>query len=417
VKIINQKRRIQPARLIIKNNLTIKMMRTFFTLFLVLAVIAGFAQKKPKISQAKTALEEENYAEAKSIVDAAIVHEKTKEDPVTWFVRGQVYAALDTAGNEPGALETALEAFDKTLELDPGQKKVNTVDFTTGTVVNVDSKKQEYYAHYYNQALVNYNSENFNDAADYFETAFYIMPSDTNAILNAAYAAAYAKNDEKANEHFNKAYEAGLRDMNIFLQLYNYALGKENFDDALDAIKKGREVYPTNIDLMKYEVNLYIQMDKADEARQGIEEALKKEPENADLLFTLGVLKDESGDKDGAVETYNKAIEADPNHFNSLFNLGAIYYNEVSEFVKEQGGLNYYPGKSRPDLNEKKKYEELETMIEKTLKETLPTWEKLYTIDNTDLNVLQTLQYIYKGLKKTEQYDKISSELEAIQEN
>ncbi|MBC6409816.1 MAG: tetratricopeptide repeat protein [Ekhidna sp.] len=393
-----------------------KMIRTFFTLFLALTVITGFAQKKPKISQAKTALEEGDYAEAKSIVDAAIVHEKTKEDPITWFVRGQVYAALDTANNEPGALETSLEAFDKTLELDPDQKKVNTIDFATGTVTNVESKKQGYYSYYYNRALDGYNSENFTDAANYFETAFYIMPSDTNAILNAAYSASLAKDDEKANRNFNKAYEAGVRDMNIFLQLYNYAFKKENFDDALDAIKKGREAYPNDIDLMKYEVNLYIQMEKIDEARQGIEKAIKAEPENTDLLFTLGVLKDESGDKEGALEAYNSALEVDPNHFNSLFNLGVISYNKASELVKEQGSLNYYPGKSRPDANEKKRYEELETMIEEKLKETLPTWEKLYTLNDTDLNVLQTLQYIYNGLKKTEQYNKISSELEALQE-
>ena len=392
------------------------MIRTFFTLFLASMLMTGFAQKKPKINQAETALEKGDYAEAKLIVDAAIVHEKTKEDPITWFIRGQVYAALDTANNEPGALETSLQAFDKALELDPDQKKINSIDLTTGTVTNVESKKQGYYAYYFNRASNSYNSEDFIDAADCFETAFYIMPSDTNAILYAATAAYYAKDDEKANENYTKAYEAGSRDMNVFLQLYNYQLGKENFDAALDIIKKGRDTYPDDIDLMKYEVNLYIQMDKVEEARESIEEAIKAEPENTDLLFTLGVLKEESGDREGAVEAYNEALKVDPNHFNSLFNLGVISYNEVSAFVKEQGSLNYYPGKSRPDPNEKKRYEELQTAIEETLNDTLPTWEKLYTLNNSDTNVLQTLQYIYKALNKTEQYNKISAELDAALE-
>ncbi|MDE0470847.1 MAG: tetratricopeptide repeat protein [Ekhidna sp.] len=392
------------------------MIRTFFTLFLAAILTIGFAQKKPKINQAEAALKKRDYAEAKSIVDAAIAHEKTKEDPITWFVRGQVYAALDTANNEPGALETSLQAFDKALELDPDQKKINSIDLATGTVTNVDSKKQGYYAYYFNRASNSYNSENFMDAADCFETAFYIMPSDTNAILYAATAAYYAQDDEKANKNYTKAYEAGSRDMNVFLQLYNYELKKENFDAALDIIKKGRETYPDDIDLMKYEVNLHIQMEKTEEARKSIEKAIEAEPENTDLLFTLGVLKEESGDKEGALDTYNEALKADPNHFNSLFNLGVISYNEVSSFVKEQGSLNYYPGKPRPDPKEKKRYEELQTAIDETLRETLPIWEKLYTLNNSDINVLQTLQYIYKALKKTEQYNKISSELDAALE-
>ena len=215
-------------------------MRTFLTLMLAAICVAGYSQKKPKINQALAAMEEGELAEAKSIIDAAITHEKTKEDPKTWYYRGQIYAALDTANNEPGALDESLKAFDKALELDPDQKSFNSVDFATGQISNVDSKLQGYYAYYYNQAIAAYNAETFDKAADNFETAYYIMKTDTNAILNAAYSASAAGDDARAEANYVKTYEAGVKDKNVFLQLYNFAVKEERYEDALGYMRKGK---------------------------------------------------------------------------------------------------------------------------------------------------------------------------------
>lgn len=390
-------------------------MRTFLTLFAALIVVATMAQKKPKINQAKTALADKDYATAKSIVDQAIEHEKTKEDPVAWFVRGQVYAALDTANSEPGALETSIAAFDKALELDPEEKKISSFDINTGAMVDVAFKKQGYYTYYYNKAIVSYNAGEYQSAADNFETAFYIMPSDTNAVLNAAYAAGAADNTEQAKKNYIGALDAGIVNKNIYLQLYNYATKAENYEEALAVIQRGREALPTDIDLMKFEVNLFIQLGQKDEAKAKLEKAIAADPESADLQFTLGVLLDESGDLEGAKGAYSKALQIDPDHFNSNFNLGVLAYNKVSELVKEQGNLNYYPGQSRPNQAEKKKYEELNTQIDVELENSLPIWEKLYSLNNTDENVLQTLGYIYKALGKKAEHAKIEGELKALQ--
>ncbi len=383
-------------------------MRTFLTLLLATIIcIAGYSQKqpKPKLNKVKPALEEGNYSEAKTIVDLAIDYEKTKDDPMTWFWRGQVYAALDTANNEPGALEESLKAFDKALELDPEQKKLSSMDFTTGSVVNVDTKKQGLYAYYYNEAINDYNDQNFEGAAENFETAFVIMPADTNSILNAAYAASAAEMPEKAKENFEKAYKAGSTDKNIFLQLYNYAVQEEDFEGALQVIQNGREVSPDDLDLMKYEINLLIQLEKTEEARMGLEKAIEADPGNADLLFSMGVLKEELGEVDDAVNYYKHAIEADPYHFNSNFNLAVFTFNLANEMMKERNGLSY---------KEEKKINELTTKINVQLNEALPLWEKLYSIDSTDQTVLETLGYIYTNLKMNDKAEKMADELDAI---
>ncbi|MEM6734835.1 MAG: tetratricopeptide repeat protein [Bacteroidota bacterium] len=381
-------------------------MKTFLTILLATTIcITGYSQKKPKVNKIEPALKEGNYSEAKMIIDEAIIYEKTKDDPEVWFLRGQVYAALDTANNEPGALEESLKAFDKALELDPEQKKISSVDFNTGSVVNVESKKQGYYSYYYNNAINAYNDESFESAAENFEMAFYIMPSDTNAILNAAYSAAAAELDEKAKSNFEKAYEAGSTDKNIFLQLYNYAVKEEDLEKGLDAIQKGREVYPEDLDLMKYEVNLYIQLKRTEEARKGLEEAIAADPENVDLLFSMGVLQEEVGNVDTAIEYYKKAISIDPNHFNSNFNYAVYVFNRANEMMKERNALNY---------KEEEKIDELTAKINAQLEEALPLWEKLYAMNSTDQTVLETLGYIYTNLKMDDMANKISDELEAV---
>ena len=368
--------------------------------------VVGYAQKKPKINQALSAMEDGNLAEAKTIIDAAIQHEKTKDDAKTWYYRGQIYAALDTANNEPGALDESLKAFDKALELDPEQKVVSS--FTGTGVENIDSKKQGYYAYYYNEAISDYNDEKFGSAADNFETAYYINPSDTNAILNAAYAAVADGDDERAEKNFYASYEAGVRDKTVFLQLYNFAIREERFEDGLKVIRNGKEAYPDDIDFAKYEINLLIQLEKTEDAKAELEKAIEADPENADLLFSLGVLKEELGDKEGALASYRNAIDVNPDHYNSNFNLGVAVFNEANELIKQRNALSY---------KEEAKSKELTKKINVKLENALPIWEKLYSLNSTDQTVLETLGYIYNSLGKKDKYNKIQDELDAISGN
>ena len=378
-------------------------MRTLLTLMLAAICVAGFSQKKPKIGQALSAMEDGELAEAKAIIDAATGHEKTMNDPKTWFYRGQIYAALDTANNEPGALEEALKSFDKALEMDPDQKSVSS--FTAGGIENIDSKRQGYYAHYYNLAIQAYNAEEYTSAADHFETSFFINPSDTNSILNAAYSALAGEDDERAKSNFIKSYEAGVKDKNIFLQLYNFAVKDEKYEEGLDVIRKAKEIHPNDIDLAKYEINLLIQLNKTDEAKEGLVKAIEADPSNADLHFSLGVLQEEVGEKEDAMTSYERAIEIDPNHYNSNFNVGVALFNEANELIKERNALSY---------KEEAKSRELTKQINIQLEKALPKWEKLYSLKGDDRTVLETLGYIYNSLNMDDKYNKIQSELDAL---
>ncbi len=381
-------------------------MRTFLILILATMSIATFSQKKPKINQALSAMVAGELGKAKTIIDAAIEHEKTKNDPKTWFYRGQIYAVLDTTNNEPGALEESLKSFDKALEIDPQQKSIST--FVATGIDNVDTKKQGYYTYYYNKAISNYTDKKFEMAAGDFETAFYINPEDTNAVLNAAYASVEADDRERAKSNFQKAYESGSRNKDIFLRLYNYAVEEENYEEGVSIIRKAKIAYPDNIKFSKLEINLLIQLNQTEEAKNGLEKAIKADPNNADLHFHLGALQEELGNNEAAMSSYKNSLKADPDHYNSNFNIGVTIFNSINELTKERNQLSY---------KEKKKIYDLTERINGKLKEVLPVWEKLYSLDNSDQTVLETLSYIYNSLGMVDKYHKIVSELEKSKAN
>jgi Tfp pilus assembly protein PilF len=378
-------------------------MRTFLTIIVALVCAATFAQKKPSINKAKSALDNGELSEAKVIIDQAIDHEKTMDNARTWYYRGMIYANLDTISKEPGAMEIAVKSFGKALELDPEQSQVS--NFTGTGIENVDTHIDKYHGYYYNQAAKMYGSEEYATSSALFEKAYYIMPSDTGSLVNAALTATLDKNDERATELYIRALDQGVKDINVFLRLYNTALTNEKFEDALSYIRKGKEAHPNNINLSKYEINLLIQLDRIVEAQKEIEITIAEDPSNPDLHFSLGVLKEGKEDLEGALESYKNALAVDPNHYNSNFNLGVMKFSVTNDLIKQRNALGY---------KEEKKYNQLTEKINTQLKDSLPIWEKIYSLNSKDEAVLETLKYIYVNLKMNDKAEKIADELDAL---
>ncbi len=385
------------------NPIKLTTMRQLFTILAALVCTLAIAQKKPNINKAKAAFDNGEIAEAKTIIDQAIDYEKTKDKAKTWYYRGMIYASIDTSSNDPDAMRIAIESYDKALELDPTQRSIN--EFVGTGIQNVDSQKQNYYGFYYNKAIANYNAEEFSGATDNFEKAYYIMPSDTNAILNAAYSASAAGNEERAIQNYEKCLEAGITDVVIYLRLYNYAVGEKNYDKAYGILEDARAIHPDNVDLMKYQINILIDQDKIDEAKGGIEEAIAKEPDNPDLHFSLGVIHEELEDLESARASYEKAIGIQSDHYNSNFNLGVMVFNECNALIKERSALSY---------KEDKKIAALSSQIDEKLKVALPYWQKLYSLRSDEQSILETLEYIYLSLKMNDEAEEITAKLETM---
>lgn len=376
-------------------------MKQVLTLALAVMCVVGYAQKKPKINKAMAAMEAGDLAEAKSIIDQASEYEKIKDEGKTWYYRGQIYAALDTAAKEPGAMEESVRSFKKAIELDPNQS-FSSIDPALG-IVNVDSKLIGYQAFYYEKGIRDYNLESFSTAADNFEKAFYIV-ADTNTILNAALSSARAADTARAISNYESALEAGAKEKVIYMQLYLYKVGQDKLEDALSVVRRAREVYPNDIEAINLEISLLINLDKGEEAKANLDKAISENP-SPDLYFSRGILLEKMEKVDEALASYQKGVEMDPNHFNSNFNIGVLYFNQANELLKQRNNLG---------LREDKKYDQLTKEINAKMDTALPLWEKLYGMNNKDLTILETLGFIYSFKDMVDEYEKIQSEIDAL---
>lgn len=375
-------------------------MRAFATLIILFLSLSTFGQSPNK---ARKALDDGRLLEAKKQIDKAITNSNLMQKAKTWYYRGMIYAELDKQIYEPGAMEEAIKSYNRALELDPEQKSIS--EKMDDGIVDADSRIQSYYSHYYIKAVDNYQNDEYEDAADNFEKAFYIMPSDSNSVLNAAYSAIAIDDDDRAINNLEKAIDAGVRDLSIFLTLYNYAVEAQDLTLAMRRIRAARKYYPNDAELMKFEINILIDQGKIGEAKALIRDAIYIEPGNPDLYFSLAVIYDQSGDKESARVNYKRAIDSDPDHYNSNYNLAALFFNEAYHLIRQ---LNDTPE------GDQERISRLNREINESLRKAKPYFETIYKQDSEDLKVLEWLEFIYTRLDLPEKAAKMTRELEAL---
>ncbi|MFY0605368.1 MAG: tetratricopeptide repeat protein [Cyclobacteriaceae bacterium] len=387
-------------------------MKRISVLMLAMAVcFVGYGQKKPKINSANKARENGDLVTAKSIIDEAIVHEKTKDDGKTWYYRGLIYATIDTASNEQisslsdMAMEEAMKSFGKADEIDPDGKSYYTTA-ANGLPVLKGQQIDGYYSFYYNSAVNNFQEKNFEAAVKDFESAYYILPKDTNAYVNAAYAAHNGELYDLAIKNYRAAIDAGATSKDLYYNYFGILSTTGDKEGALDLVNEALEKFPMDNALSKNKINLLIELERIDEAKTDLLVAIEEEPDNPSLYFALAVLYEQTEEREKSIQAYKDALKVDPNHYESNFNYGVVLINEANEVIKESNSL----GISKADL---KKADELEPVINDKLKAALPQWEKVYEVRPEDKTAIETLAYIYTQLKMYDKAEKMRALLDS----
>lgn len=383
-------------------------------LFLLIMLVAGVAygQRKPKINKALKAVQKGELAEAKEIIDAAIEHQKTKDDPETWYYRGLIYAAIDTTSRQefqdiqPDPLHTSVQAFEKAEELNEKDKEL-FISGPNGLPVLKSQHEQMLWGFYLNKGVVAFQNANEMDAAKAFERCQVVMPQDTTCYIYAGLAYQGAKEFDQAAENFTKLInELDHHDRDIYNSLiYIESSVRENDEKALEYIRKARERWPNEMDLAKTEINALIRLERIEEARAEVEAAIEAEPDNPDLYFSLGVMLQELDEIEAATEAYEKAVEVDPDYFNAIFNLAVMHFNTAVEVIKEKNELGF-------SAADQKKEKELTKRANEKLKIALPYWEKIIELDPKNRTALEQLKFIYSQLKMPEKVMEMQEKIE-----
>jgi tetratricopeptide (TPR) repeat protein len=174
---------------------------------------------------------------------------------------------------------------------------------------------------------------------------------------------------------------------------------KEDFDNSLKFLEKAKSIDPLDINLILLESNIRWEMGEVDMYQSLITKALEIEPNNVDLIFNLGVVNADKGDHEKAVDYYNKAIAMDPTYTKAYLNAAALTLEKEGAIIEEMNSL----GMSTADYN---RYDELKIERENLYRSAIPYLEKVYELENDNLNAARTLKNIFSALGDVESENK-----------
>ncbi len=337
---------------------------------------------------------------AQADINKAIEHPKTKEKAKTWFYRGVIYQ--DMIGNpiygkntDDKTPEIVLESFNKTVEIDGKNGEFGK---------QVPERLNMLYGQVLNQAVEFHNSQNWDQAIAKYDLASRVNPTDTTAVLYAAYASAAKQDYPGAIKYYDKLIGMGHKTEDVYkakVQLLQTTEAKD--EEVLNTLAAGLKEHPNSVYLMQEELKYYLKNDRADEAMAKLDQAIAADPKNASLYAVKGNLQERKKDIDGAYASYKKAIEVDPNNFDAYYNLGVLEYNKGSEFNNKAAKMDY--------ATYQKKGKGLEAQAKKHYEASLPYFEKALAVQPNDQSTLQNLQRVYMRLGRKTDADRVAKQI------
>ena len=271
--------------------------------------------KQPILAaQATTAINE-----AKVSIDKASVNEKTANLPLTFAVKGAVYAALAYRDTVPSTstplFATAEEALKKAKEADAKGENKKLIDDAYQTLIVIK----------YNAGVKSYQSGKYEAAYENFNFFRTVKPDDTTALYLTGLSATNAKMYEEALTSYKKLVTMTYsKNASIYSDMSFIYLSKKDTAAAIKVIGEGIAKYPGDQYLTRREIELNLQTGKAKEVISKIESAIAADPKNKTLYYYGGLAYSAAGMDDKALDSYKKAIEIDPNYFEATMNLGSV---------------------------------------------------------------------------------------------
>jgi tetratricopeptide (TPR) repeat protein len=363
-----------------------------------LAIGQLFAQNS-NVRKADRALESGDLQEAKELINEAVEHEKTMNDPKTWYTRGTIYQAiLNNEGYSEELVKKASESYDKVFEMVGEGDKYFTL---------TDLKVQELWGGFINEGSTAYSDQNYEDAVIAFEKALLVLPNDTTANLYAGVASQQMQKNQDALKYYYRLLDLDYHSEDIYgsiISIERYA--NEDLEKALEITRMAKEKFPKNDTFQKSEINLLIETGQVDVAKDRINDAIENEPNNANLYFNLGYLYEQLEEPEKAEEAYLKAIEIDPDYLDANFNYAVYYYNKAADLLAKARDM---------DLQTyKKEGKKLEKEAIGYLEKSKPYFEKALEIAPEELAVIETLQTVYAQLGEKKKAEEMRKKAEGL---
>lgn len=365
-------------------------MKKFFVLFLSISVSFGAFAQMGKVT---SFLSQGMLDKAKEAMDIALVNEKAKVNPSTYFTLGNLCQEVFKSENPKfkalyaNPLEDAYAAYEKALSLD-----------TKGTIekkMKISSTYLSLGNDFVTQGVQKFEAKDFEGALKSFENNIKITGSDiyvgvTDSVIyfNAGLAAYNGNMFDKAIPYFTKCTEMKYGGTQAYSLLYMSYMGLKDITNAEITLKKAYEVYPDDQQVILQLVDYYMANDKLQEAFSYINLAKSKDPNNYSLFWAEGVLYMKQDKWDDAIKCLTKSVEIKGDEYNTQFNLGVCYYNKAVEMFKQA-----------ETIMDIAKYNAAIKPANETFEGAIPYFEKASTLKPTDMDSLRNLKELYFRLR------------------
>lgn len=400
-------------------------MKQLTVLLLVLLPFAGMAQKevKPSIQKAEKALKDGKIDEAKAVIDATVASqefmvnkkgEPSKNAAKAWYLKGLIYAAIDTTKNEafkgldPNPFPTVKESFDKAKQIDPGAKYF--ISDAMGLPVMNETISAVLAQSYFNQAIAQYqDKKDYKKAFAITENTMYFIPDDTSVLLNAGvYFGPAAEEYDKSVDYMKKYIAKGGKSQDPYIMLFGiYRDRKKDLEQALVIAKEAVAKFPNNPDFPKYELDIYIKTNRLPEAKIAMEKQVKADPNDKESKYYLGVINQELKDYTEARKWFDEALKNDPKYFDAHLAVAELVYMDAKAIKQQMNQLGI-------TTEDKKKKLELDKVYVEKLKVTLPYFEQAEKLSPDDEKVLDNLMAIYSDLGNEAGIARVEKKMKAL---
>ena len=312
--------------------------------FVMTAAFAAFAlaasAQSLNVSSAFQDMRKNYLNKAKAEIDAACLHEDTKDDAKTWCYKALIYARIggDAQSKKPKykdlAPDWAEQAYTAAMEckrLDQKQEFAQQVNEVFSFVAN----------EYYNQASNAYKEKNFALAIELSDKSIngFTEGGKPKFAEDAMYIAGLSSvaTSDTANiiKYFNQMVNKRTNNNFVYSTLFNIYKAKGEKSNAMKLAN--RYVKNCKNDFKSYLMLAegYLLEDNVEKSKEQLNTVLEMTKDSVDLYPLVLVLSaqvlENSGDYDGAIAKYNESLTLKPNQFEANFGLGGMYFNRAAD--------------------------------------------------------------------------------------
>jgi tetratricopeptide (TPR) repeat protein len=355
--------------------------------------------KQQKITAIKAT---EAINSAKESIDKAFSNPKAATYPLSYAVKGEVYASLalrdSVAGTSIPLFATAEEALKKAREMDAkGENKRM-----------IDDAYMELVRYKYAAGVKAYQGAKYDQAYDAFNFYRTVRPDDTTAIYLTGLAAAAGQKYDNAIVNYTKLLTTPYsKNADVYSDLSYIYLQKKDTVNAIKTVSEGSAKFPDNTKLSKREIELNLQAGNQAKVLDKIEKAITNDPKNKSLYYYAGLTYTQAKDIAKAEAMYRKAVEIDPNYFDANLNLGYILLNP---------GITLFNAANKLPTNKQKEYDDDMAKATKFFEIAKPVLLKTVELNPNSVDALTNLKTYYLGTKNTAEATAVQKKITALKQ-